>query len=241
MTERFNPNHLPVDHPEYRYPPSPNPYWTKAQALQPHVWVDGAGESNAGRWRAIAGLQSQCLLTVEIGSNYGHVLLEWAAQNPEGLFIGLDWKFKGIHRSGEKARNRNLDNALFIRAHAERMHFLFAPSEIDHLKIFFPDPWPKKSQMKNRFLTAERFAILRKLVKSGGTLEIKTDHVGYFAWIEDAIQNTEPERWKVLERSDDLHAGNPQAPRLTFPEVTLFEKGFIAKGQPIHRVLLQAI
>jgi len=37
----------------------------------------------------------------------------------------------------------------------------------------------------------------------------------------------------------DLHAGNPDAKKLTTPEVTLFEPLFIKDGLPIHSIRLR--
>lgn len=252
-----------IEHPEYRYPESFNPYWKKVQELKGLIYSDNATEEHRGEWRSkfpasardaspssslsqstrlhvgsppnsAGGVTAQRRpLHVEIGCNAGHVLVEWAAQNPEALYIGLDWKFKAIHRAAEKVAKRKLANAIFFRAHAIRMPWMFGPGEIDHLYLFFPDPWPKKSQKKNRFLTEGELRKLAPLVREGGTFEIRTDHPDYFEWMEDAVSKV-GDIWQVKTRTVDRHKDHPLPTSLQIPQVTLFEKLFIKDGIKIQ-------
>ncbi len=179
-------------------------------------------------------------LHVEIGCNAGHVIVEWAAAQPQTAYIGIDWKLKSIFRAAEKAEKRKLSNVIFFRAHAARIKSMFGPAEVDRLSLFFPDPWPKKSQWKNRFVTPERYREIREIMKPGGILHIKTDHPDYFKWMEKALDESHA-RWKTLEKTSDLHQGHPNPASLTIPEVTLFERLFIKEGIPIHSLKLSAL
>jgi tRNA (guanine-N7-)-methyltransferase len=114
---------------------------------------------------------------------------------------------------------------------------MFGPGEVDALYLYFPDPWPKKAQKKNRFLNERRLRDIHGILKPGGVFHIKTDHPGYFEAMEEAIAATR-ELWDIRERTADLHAGNPEASELKIPDVTLFERLFIADGLPIHSVKL---
>ncbi|HAR42417.1 MAG TPA: hypothetical protein DCS07_07260 [Bdellovibrionales bacterium] len=244
---------LPIHHPDFQYAPCGNPYAAKIRELAGRAFTDAATEQHRGNWRVAfpdtANYQSrlpetQRELHVELGCNAGHVTLEWAARNPDQAFIGLDWKFKPIFRAAEKALKRNLGNLLFLRAHAERLQFIFAQEEIDRLYLFFPDPWPKKSHWKNRFITTEEILCILPLLKRGGIFHIKTDHPEYFAWIEEALEKARPLskiEWRVVERNTDLHAGHPAATQLQIPEVTLFERLFIQDGIRIHSLKLQRL
>jgi len=234
-------NRLPIDHPDFQYPASKNPYWTKVKELQGRIYSDNDTESHREKWRGQFldhDKSSQRELHVELGCNAGHVVLEWAARNPKAAYIGLDWKFKPIYRAAEKAAKRGISNVLFLRAHAERLRYMFGEGEIDRLYLFFPDPWPKKAHWKNRFLTAQRLRELAPLLKKTGVFHIKTDHPGYFEWMEDALREAS-DFWSVLERSTDLHAGHPAPGKLEIPEVTLFEKLFIKDGIKIHSLKLK--
>ena len=56
--------------------------------------------------------------------------------------------------------------------------------------------------------------------------------------LEAAIAKTAT-LWDVSERTTDLHAANPAAAHLTMPDVTLFERLFIADGVKICSVKLR--
>jgi len=245
---------LPIQHHEYRYPVSRNPYYNKVRELPGRIFSDNDTEQHSGHWRAqIARLEGPSSefssdpkrpLHLEIGCNGGHVILEWARRDPRGAYFGLDWKFKQIHRGAEKAEKRGIRNLAFLRSHAERVEYVFASGEIDHLYLYFPDPWAKKSQWKNRFITTDRLRSIARLVRSGGTFHIKTDHAGYFDWMEEALAALQKEAgcpWKVLEHTRDLHAGNPDPLKLEIPDVTLFEKIFIRQGIKIHSLKLERV
>lgn len=234
---------LPLGHPDYRYSVSRNPYQAKVQSLRGRVFSDNDTELFRGRWReqfpdAAEHASSRRPLHVEIGCNAGHVVVEWAARDPKTAFVGLDWKFKPIFRGTEKALKRKIDNLIFLRAHADRLHYMFGPGEIDFLALYFPDPWPKKSQLKNRWLTADRLKKVAELVRPGGIFHIKTDHLGYFEWMEEAISRVS-DLWEPFEHTRDLHASHPAPQTLKIPDVTLFEGLFIKDGIKINSVKLR--
>jgi tRNA (guanine-N7-)-methyltransferase len=235
-------NRLPLSHPDYRYSVSRNPYQAKVRALEGRVYSDNDSESHRGAWRSRfadhAEHSPRRPLHVEIGCNAGHVTVEWAAQNPGTAFMGIDWKFKPVFRGAEKGLKRKLDNLIFLRAHADRIRYMFAPGEIDFLALYFPDPWAKKSQLKNRWLTAARLREVAELVRPGGIFHIKTDHLGYFEWMEEAISQV-GDLWDPFERTRDLHAGHPAPHSLKQPDVTLFESLFIKDGIKINSVKLR--
>jgi tRNA (guanine-N7-)-methyltransferase len=234
-------NRLPIHHPEYKYPASKNPYWTKLNEFRDSVFSDNETEAHPSTWRSrFPGTinSSQQELHVEIGCNAGHVIVEWAKTNPQHAYIGLDWKFKSIFRGAEKGLKKNLKNLIFFRAYAERIPYMFGPGEVDRLYLFFPDPWAKKSQWKNRFVTAERLLQIAKIMKPEGIFHIKTDHPGYFDWILDAVSQVS-ENWEVIEMTRDLHQNHPDPETLQIPEVTLFEKLFIKDGIRIQSLKLK--
>jgi tRNA (guanine-N7-)-methyltransferase len=236
-------NRLPVQHPDYLYTNSKNPYWTKLKEFADRVFSDNGTEIHRGHWRDLF-RQTPKELHVEIGCNAGHVVLEWAAKSPENGYIGIDWKFKPIFWGIEKALKRGVPNLLFFRAHAERLPFMFGEGEIDFLYLFFPDPWPRKKQWKNRFVSAETLARVAPTLKKGGVFHIKTDHASYFEWMVEALAESEREfgkLWEIVEETRDLHADHPNPELLQIPDVTLFERLFIKDGIKINSLKLRRI
>lgn len=254
MSERFKapslrgsaaPIPLSVEDPEYRYPVSRHPYYDKLAEFAGYAFTDNDTEKHPGHWREHFPLKSGPVdsprtLHVEIGCNGGHVILEWAKKNPGADYIGLDWKFKQIHRGAEKAKQACLGNLVFLRAHAQRIRQVFGTGEIDRLYLYFPDPWPKRAQHKNRYFQTENLRQLAEVVKVGGEFHIKTDHAGYFAWMQKICADV-TDVWRVEEKISDLHRGHPDPEALQIPEVTLFERIFIRQGIPIHSLRLRRI
>lgn len=214
-----------------------NPYSEKLKNLAGIVYCDRDTELHAGNWRFVF-RKSSPELHVEIGCNAGHVLLGWAQRNPHRSYIGIDWKFKPIFRGAKKAMQLQLDNVFFFRAHAERIPFMFGKSEIDCIYLFFPDPWPKKSQQKHRFLTTDRLLDLASVVKPNGLIHIKTDHQDYFDWIKKAALET-GNLWTIEHQTEDLYENDPHPEFLEIPDVTLFEKIYIHSKIPIRNLILR--
>lgn len=251
MALNKNTRPLPLTHPDFRYGESKNIYWKKLKeaAISPFAYGDLETETHRGTWRtrfADAGTATpqssdsspspRRLLHVELGCSAGHVSVEWAARNPSDAYIGIDWKFKIIYWAAEKVVKRGLKNLLFFRAHGDRLHYMFGEGEVDRLYLYFPDPWPKKAQMKNRTFTAEWLRNIYPILAKDGIFHIKTDHPGYFDWMKEAVAQVP--QWKVLESTRNLHAAHPNPRELTIPDVTLFERLFIKDGLPIHSMKL---
>ena len=242
---------LPLSHPDYEYPVARNIYAERMKVFGGRAFSDTETETRPGHWReyfaslgaeavpaSIATAGERPFLHVEVGCNTGHVVRAWAKQNPGQLFLGIDWKFKAIHHGLEKADRAGLKNLVFLRANAWRFPYIFGPEELDRISIFCPDPWPRKSQWKNRHLNTETLENFRSRLRSGGILHLKTDHEGYFDWI---LEHLAPNRgkWIVESETRDKHANHPSPETLDIPDVTLFEKLFIKDGISIKEIILR--
>lgn len=221
---------------------SKNPYATRLLKLRHGVFVNEDTEKHAGQWRNrfSPAFSANTPLHVEIGCNGGHVITQWAAQNPTHAYMGLDWKFKQVYRAHEKAQKIGARNVLFLRAKAERIDAIFARSEVDHLYIYFPDPWPKRSHWKNRFIHSDWLKKASRVIRPGGTLEIKTDHEEYFDWILNAFYESKS-GFDIEQISKDLYRAHPSPLSLDLPNVTLFEKIFLRQGLPIGRIIFRRV
>jgi tRNA (guanine-N7-)-methyltransferase len=229
------------------YPPARNPYSAKIldpefQTLKLALTDDGT-EKYRGQWRAFfqekGGASTSAPLHLEIGCNTGHVLRAWAEMRPDENFLGIEWKFKPVFQGAEKALKRGLKNLTFLRCHAGRLTRIFAPDELDSISIFFPDPWPKKSQQKNRiFRSADFLSALHLVLRPNGLLHFKTDHEAYFEEVLPLFLGA-PSQWEVLGLTKNLHEGHPNPLLLKIPEITLFEGLFIKDQIPIKSLKLR--
>ncbi|HEY5646033.1 MAG TPA: tRNA (guanosine(46)-N7)-methyltransferase TrmB, partial [Pseudomonadales bacterium] len=72
---------------------------------------------------------------------------------------------------------------------------LFGPGSVGEVRIFFPDPWPKKRHHKRRLVSAPFVSLLASRLVPGGRLRLATDWEDYANWMlevlaaEDALVN----------------------------------------------------
>jgi tRNA (guanine-N7-)-methyltransferase len=147
----------------------------------------------AGNWRSLlrpAKAGEECRdrkLYLEIGCHLGKVLTEMATEVPEADFVGLDITLKRVVSSAEKIRKHALRNAVCAHFNAKYLNLIFAPGELDGVIVFFPDPWSKPSQVKNRLVNSDFVHMVGSVLKPTGFIWIKTDQPGYFGECKELL------------------------------------------------------
>jgi tRNA (guanine-N7-)-methyltransferase len=119
-------------------------------------------------------------LGVEIGFGMGHALLDWAGQRCDWNLIGVDVYQPGIGAALLGVEQASLSN---IRIIADDARVVFtrciAPASLDEVRIFFPDPWPKKRHHKRRLLQPDFASSVAKGMRGGARLLLATDWQDY--------------------------------------------------------------
>ncbi|MDO5041423.1 MAG: tRNA (guanosine(46)-N7)-methyltransferase TrmB [Peptoniphilus sp.] len=150
----------------------------------PKVYFDGY--KHKGNWREVFGNDNEVQL--EIGSGKGQFITEIAMRNRDVNYIGIDMETNALVYASRKIHEEELDNVRLLPLRAEKLEDYFAEDEISKIYINFCNPWPKNKQHKRR-LTHPRFLeIYKKFLKSGATLELKTDDLDFF---EDTLEYAE--------------------------------------------------
>ncbi|MDH3644313.1 MAG: tRNA (guanosine(46)-N7)-methyltransferase TrmB, partial [Gammaproteobacteria bacterium] len=92
---------------------------------------------------------------VEIGFGMGHALLDWAEQRPDWNLVGVEVYQPGIGALLLGMERLALTNVRVIADEAQSvLTRCFQSQSIDEVRIFFPDPWPKKRHHKRRLVQA---------------------------------------------------------------------------------------
>lgn len=130
---------------------------------------------------------------LEIGCSNAEFLTELAQANPDSAFIGIDWKFKVLYKGAKRVQERKLENVALLRARAQELDRIVGAGELDEIWVFFPDPWAKKSQLKNRLLQERFLTDAFRVLKPGGRVYFKTDHPGYYQWVLALFGQPQPE------------------------------------------------
>lgn len=168
-------------------------------------------------------------ITVELACGRGEYSVGLGKFFPMRNFIGVDIKGERIWKGSTLALEQNLNNVSFLRTQILLLENFFSEAEIDEIWITFPDPRPRKRDIKRR-LTSPRFLeIYKKLIKPDGYIRLKTDNTILFNYTLEEIQNRKD--IKDLAYTSDLYQSDlrPEC----FDIKTRYEEEFTAKGEKI--------
>lgn len=208
-----------------------NPYHDKLTEFEGLVLRDEEAETHVGKWNEEV-FKKEAPLCVEIGTGYGHFMLDYCEKNPDVNFIGMDFRFKRSYNLAKKLAKHPHKNFRYLRARGERIEFMFGENEVDRLFYFFPDPWPKARHHKKRLFQMPFLQAAYKVLRPGGTLYVKTDHDHYAEWMIEHMDLPEArELFDIKLKTLDLYNEAPEHYLAGFQ--TKFEKIFLEKKQPI--------
>jgi tRNA (guanine-N7-)-methyltransferase len=157
-------------------------------------------------------------LEVELGCGDASFLVEYARQNPERNFIGVERLLGRISKLDRKGRRAGLTNLRGVRIESSYfLQYLLPPHSAAALHIYFPDPWPKKRHHKNRLVNGSFPALARAALAPGGTVFLRTDDGDYFKQMTEVFGADK--NFKEIETPAEL-AGL----------LTDFERDFNARG-----------
>jgi tRNA (guanine-N7-)-methyltransferase len=129
-------------------------------------------------WRRVFGRDAA--LVLEIGFGNGEQTLWSALHENEKDFVGIEVHRPGVGRLMNALALNNVQNArLYNHDAVDVLDRLIAPASLGEVRIYFPDPWPKKRQQKRRLIQSGFVALLAQRVKSGGRLHLATDWAEY--------------------------------------------------------------
>lgn len=119
-------------------------------------------------------------LVLEIGFGNGEQLLSSSQNEPDKNFVGIEVHRPGVGRLMNALASRDVHNVrLYNHDAVDVLDRLFGTDSLDEVRIYFPDPWPKKRQQKRRLIQPAFAALLASRVKRGGRLRLATDWQEY--------------------------------------------------------------
>lgn len=220
----------------FEYTAQKNPYHDRLKVFEEFVLRDDEAEAHKGTWNQDV-FKREADLECEIGSGYGHFMMDYTQKNPEVNFMGLDHRFKRSFHLAKKLSSLQHRNFRYCRGRGERLGFMFGENELSKIFYFFPDPWPKNRHHKKRLFQKRFLDEAHKALKPGGMFLVKTDHDGYFQWMLDVIKDET--RFEVVMQTWDLRDEHPEHFLASF--VTKFEKIFLEKKIKIKALVLKNI
>ena len=170
-------------------------------------------------------------LVLEIGSGTGESTAEQAAAAPQIDHLAVEVFEPGLAQLLMRVDEAELTNLRALRGDAVDLLRERVPAgSLAGVRIYFPDPWPKRRHHKRRLVQPAFVALVASRLAPGGTLHLATDWEHYALQMravcaaEPLLQNTSsaPEGW---------------TPRPDWRPVTKFERRALAEGREIRDLL----
>lgn len=187
-------------------------------------------EPEDGRIDPAALFEREAPLVLEIGSGNGEAAAAMADADRDRDLLAVEVYPQGIADLMARAEERGLDNVRVYKGDALPLLWHgIAPGSLDEIRVYFPDPWPKKRHHKRRIIQPAHVATMRGLLRSGGVLHCATDIADY------AEQMLE-----VLTADEGLeNTAGGYAPRPEHRPVTKFERRGTAAGREIFDLVFR--
>ncbi len=178
-----------------------------------------------GNWGALY-FKNDHPVVLELGCGRGEYTLGMARLIPENNFIGVDIKGDRIWMGSAAADHEKLNNVGFLRTQVQLLDDFFGLDEVDEIWITFPDPRPKKSDIRRRLTNSRFMEIYRRLLKPGGRVHLKTDNEQLYQYTLELV--TGLPGIERLQCTEDLYQSTLINPVLAIK--THYEKKFSNQG-----------
>ncbi len=199
--------------------------------------LHGAGMEEVplkGNWKKLH-FKNENPITLELACGGGEYTVNLSRMYPNRNFIGLDVKGARIWKGATKANSEKLSNAAFLRCRIEQIYEFFEPEEIDEIWITFPDPFLRDSKENRRLTSAFFLKQYRKILKSGGIVQLKTDSTPLYDFTMETIKADD--KCELLYHEKDIYSKPLIMPELEFK--TYYEGMHLAKGLKIKFVRIK--
>lgn len=181
-----------------------------------------------GHWKELY-FKNNNTLTVELACGRGEYSVGLARKFPNQNFVGVDIKGDRLWKGSTWAFEAGLTNVGFLRTQILNIESFFEQGEADEIWLTFPDPRPRKRDIKRR-LTSPRFLeMFKKILKADGWFRFKTDNTGLFNYTLEELSLRKD--ITDLQFTHDLYQSDLQAE--CFDIKTRYEEMFSAEGEKI--------
>ncbi|MFF0221895.1 tRNA (guanosine(46)-N7)-methyltransferase TrmB [Streptomyces sp. NPDC004629] len=173
-------------------------------------------------------------VVLEIGFGMGEATARMAAEDPEVNILAVDVHTPGQGNLLNLADRMGLSNIRVANGDAIiLLREMLRPDSLDGLRVYFPDPWPKKRHHKRRLIQPEFLTLAASRLRPGALVHCATDWEPYAGQMLD-----------VLTAHPDFENTRPDggfAPRPGFRPLTRFEAQGLDKGHVVNDLLFRRV
>lgn len=156
-------------------------------------------------------------VVLEIGFGDGEALVDAAMRQADCDFLGAEVYTPGVGHCLLRLEQEALSNVRLCQQDAIEILKNHIPDHtLSEIRLFFPDPWPKKKHHKRRIVNAGFTALISQKLQLGGQIHFATDWAPYAQSAMDVF-----EKCKTL---DNLAGRQQFTPKPESRIVTKFER-----------------
>ncbi|MER5503014.1 MULTISPECIES: tRNA (guanosine(46)-N7)-methyltransferase TrmB [unclassified Streptomyces] len=169
-------------------------------------------------------------VVLEIGFGMGEATAQMAADDPGTGILAVDVHTPGQGNLLGLADRNGLSNIRVANGDAIiLLREMLEPESLDGLRVYFPDPWPKKRHHKRRLIQPEFLDLAAQRLKPGAVIHCATDWEPYAEQMLDVLT--------AHPRYENTQADGGYAPRPAYRPLTRFEGQGLDKGHVVHDLL----
>lgn len=169
-------------------------------------------------------------VVLEIGSGMGESTAAMAAAAPDVDHVAVEVFEPGLAQLLMRTTDAGLTNLALLRGDAVALLRERVPADsLDGVRIYFPDPWPKRKHRKRRLVQPDFAALVASRLRPGATLHLATD------WDDYATQMLTV--CSAERRLENTATG--WTPRPIWRPVTKFEERALVEGREVHDLVFR--
>jgi len=137
---------------------------------------------------------------IEIGFGSGRHLLYQAKNNPQKKVIGIEIHKPSLEQVARQRDALGLENVVLVDYDSRILMESLPSNSVEKIFVHFPVPWDKKPHRRviSDYFVEEALRVL----KTGGTLELRTDSELYFTYAVDTFLKNEKADVRIFKNFD---------------------------------------
>ncbi len=144
-------------------------------------WIGRWGLDQNGPMLDWSELFGDLPVIIDIGFGRGEGTIDMARADPGTAIIGIEVHTPGVVAVLDAVENDPLPHVRVVHGDVLRFLTRVPPESIHGVRVYFPDPWPKKRHHARRLVRPDVVGVLANRLRIGGTLHLATDIEHYAA------------------------------------------------------------